>query len=77
MPEYQPEKLAFASLEPGEIHYYSFFMYGIKPRSLMFQHYVDGSTYIGHLTDRRLILEPWKLPGFVGVANRHSENSNH
>jgi hypothetical protein len=24
--------------------------------------------YVGHLTERRLIVEPYKLPGFVGVV---------
>lgn len=68
MPEYTTEQLAFASLDSDEIHHNSFFVYGIKPKSVMFQDYPDGSTYIGHLTNKRVILEPWKLPGFVSVA---------
>lgn len=68
MPEYTPEQLAFASLDSDEIHHHSFFVYGVKPKSVMFQDYPDGSTYIGHLTNKRVILEPWKLPGFVSVA---------
>ena len=68
MADYAPENLIFASLEPEEIHHYSFFMAGIKPGMLLGQPYADGSFYIGHLTNKRLILEPWKLPGFVGIA---------
>jgi hypothetical protein len=66
MSEYQPEKPAFASLSPDETHYYSFFLYGAKS-SFIHKYLPEGSMYVGHFTDRRLIIEPWKMPGFVGV----------
>jgi hypothetical protein len=67
MLEYQPEKLAFASLESDEVHYHSFFLYGAKP-SFLYKYLPESAMYVGHFTDRRLIIEPWKMPGFVSVA---------
>jgi|GEM_PF-4976004 len=65
--EYAPEKFIFASLESGEIQHHSFFITGVKLGSFLTPIRPDGE-YIGHLTNKRLILEPWKLPGFVGFA---------
>lgn len=67
MAEYQPEKFVFASLSLGETHCYSFLLYGAKP-SFIHKYLPESSMYIAHLTNERLIIEPWKMPGFVGVV---------
>jgi len=66
MREYKPISPFFATLEPGETPKYSFVLAGVKPGWLGRQVYLlDHAYYVGHLTDRRLVIEPLQFPDWV------------
>lgn len=67
--KYPPFKLTIASLDNLEKHYCSFLLAGVQRSIFGFKN--DGSLYICHLTDIRLIIEPYKMSNAEILAMKH------